>query len=91
MKEAFKSLARRASVQSEEVFEPISDEISVLYQSVRKSHALFQLGLDEEGQDVVPERTYFKCIPQFTDNNNKCRLISKCKPFRDAHLFTGSP
>eukprot|EP01084_Bolivina_argentea_P229905 387919_1 len=97
MKEAFKQLARRASVStnSPDVLEPISDEISVLYENVRKSHALYQLGLDEDGQDLKHKRTYFKCIPKLT--NQKCDLFSKCKQskmdprlFRDSRKQSGS-
>jgi len=45
-----------------------SGDIADLYQRVRKSHALFQLGLDKEGQSIVPEPKcgsffdYFKCL-----------------------------
>ena len=53
-------------------FAPISDEVASLYSRVRKSHALFQLGLDEEGGEVLEDEKYCGIIP-------KCKKEKKSK------------
>ena len=85
-----KSFARRASMStgSSRVLEPMSDEISTLYERVRKSHALYQLGLDEDGQQIEKPNKYFSCLPKCCDNNNKCGIFSSCKQQQiDPRLF----
>eukprot|EP01083_Nonionella_stella_P296017 1005745_1 len=48
-------------LEEEEIPEKIS-RLSTLYDNVRKSHALYQLGLDEEGQEITKKK-HCHCFP----------------------------
>lgn len=60
--------SQTASMSLGSEFAPISDEVTSLYSRVRRSHALFQLGLDDNGCEVEDE-----------SRDKFCGVIPKCR------------